>query len=190
MNHYFSKTCVFLLAVALTTMALSQNAQPAASHPNYLYDATFTVALSPSSVVVKVGETAKVNVTISDLSGEGQVCFKVEGFPETGFRTTFNPECIVAQSGVLAVLSVEATPAAAPQTFTALVIATYAGQTAQAPVGITVEPAMPAWIPWLGLGLFLLFLGVAVFWKPRLPFKRSKMPQMKGKSINHSYPVA
>jgi len=174
MTPQFRKTCLLVLAIALFTTNLLQHPPPAAAYPGHTDDATFSVSVDPSAVVVKVGETAKVNVTLSNLAGEGQVCFSVAGFPETGFQTTFNPSCSIAQNGAASVLSVEATPAAAPQSFTALVVATSGSQSAQASLGITVEPAMPAWIPWLGLGLFFLFLVVAVFWKPRLPFRKSK----------------
>jgi hypothetical protein len=134
----------------------------------------FGITLSSSSIVVKVGETVTVNVTLSNLEAPGEVCYSVAGFPETGFQVSFNPVCSKSNGRLASVLSVEATPAAAPQSFTALVIASYAGQTAQAPLSITVEPAMPVWVPWLGLGLFFLFLVAAVFWSPKLHLRKSR----------------
>jgi hypothetical protein len=62
---------------------------------------------------------------------------------------------------------VEATPAAAPQNFTASIIATIGNQTVSTPLTITVIPAIAPWIPWLGILLFFLVIGLALFVKPR-----------------------
>lgn len=106
--------------------------------------------IQPSLIVLKVGEKAEVNVTIINpekVSG-GQVCFSLEGFPDSGFRTSFTPECADSQHGGFGtILTVEVTPAAAPQTVTAHVIASSGNQTAQVVLSVSVEPAMPAWIP-------------------------------------------
>jgi len=83
-------------------------------------------------------------------------------------RASFLPECATSQSSkVTAVLTVEATAAVAPQSFTAFVIARGEGQTAQTTLDVTVEPAFPPWITWIGLLLFLLIFGVAITGKPK-----------------------
>jgi len=64
-----------------------------------------------------------------------------------------------------AVLSVEATPAAAPQSFTAYVVATGGNWTERAAIDVTVEPAMPAWIPWSIILVFILILLIPVIVK-------------------------
>jgi len=138
--------------------------------------ATFGVAIDPSTLVVKVGDKAEINVTITnpEVVNGTQVCFSLDGFPSSGFVTSFNPACSNSQQGFRTVLTVEVTPAAAPQTVTAYVIATSNSQTAQAVVTLTVEPAMAPWIPWLGLILFFAVLGIAIFWRPKLPGKKTK----------------
>jgi hypothetical protein len=68
-------------------------------------------------------------------------------------------------------LLVEATPAAAPQNFTAAILATSGNQTVSAPLTITVIPAISPWIPWLGILLFFLVIGLALFVGPRRPNK-------------------
>jgi hypothetical protein len=68
---------------------------------------------------------------------------------------------------------VEATPAAAPQSFTAFVIANGGNWTVKAPITITVEPAMPAWIPWSIILVFVLILIVPLMIKTKKP-KHSK----------------
>ncbi len=154
------------------------------------YDVAFGVMIEPSSVVIKVGEKSEIQVTVTNpekVSG-GQVCFSLEGFPASGFRTTFTPECADSQSGnVGTVLTVEVTPAAAPQNVTAYVIATSGNQTAQTVLNITVEPAMPAWIPWAGLLAFFSVLGIAIFLKPRMPRKGNRrIASGKGNTACHA----
>jgi hypothetical protein len=125
----------------------------------------------PASVVIKVGEKSEIRVTVinSEKVSGGQVCFGLEGFPSSGFRTTFTPVCVDPQTGIFGTaLTVEATPAAAPQNVTAYIVATGGNQTAQTVLKITVEPAMPAWIPWAGLLLFFSVLGIAIAIKPRM----------------------
>jgi hypothetical protein len=58
----------------------------------------------------------------------------------------------------VAILSVEATPAAAPQSFTAYVVATSGNWTSRTTIDITVVPAMSAWIPWSIVIVFILIL--------------------------------
>jgi len=144
--------------------------------PKRASDAAFGVALSPSSIVLKVGEKAGINVTITSpekVNGT-QVCFTLDGFPSSGFRTSFSPECSSFHNGGFGtVLTVEVTPASAPQSVQGVVTASSGGQTAQAVLNLTVEPAMPAWIPWLGLILFFSVLGIAIAWKPKLRGKKA-----------------
>lgn len=144
------------------------------AYPSQLGEVGFGVTVVPSSVVIKVGEKARINVTVTNAYAAriGQVCFSLQGFPDSGFRTSFLPECATSQlSKITSILTVEVTPAVAPQSFTGLVIARSEGQTVQAPLNITVEPAFPPWITWVGLLLFLLTLGVAIIGKPRLPIR-------------------
>ena len=157
-----------LLAIVIpSTMALTKS----------VHDAGFGVTIEPSSVVIKVGDKSEIQVNVTNpqqISG-GQICFSLDGIPASGFITTFTPECADSQSGnVGTVLTVEATPAAAPQNVTAYVIASSGNQTAQTVLNITVVPAMPAWIPWVGLLLFFSILGIAIFLEPRIRIGNSK----------------
>lgn len=162
-----------ILALTLIGTYFPQPIVAAVANPNQPFDIAFAVTITPSSVIVKVGEKADVNVTLTNPGDVGLVCFSLEGFPDSGFRTSFYPECAIPQATEIAtVLTVEATPAAAPQSFTAFVIAKIGSQTAQTPLNVTVEPAMPAWIPWLGILLFFVILGIAVTWRPKLQFRR------------------
>jgi hypothetical protein len=134
-------------------------------------EAGFAVTVVPSSVVIKVGEKISVNVTVTgaEASPIGRICFSVQGFPDSGFRESFLPECATSQSNrMAAILTVEVTAAAAPQSFTAFIVAHSEAQTAEATLDITVEPAFPPWIAWVGILLFLLILGVAIMGRPRL----------------------
>lgn len=134
-------------------------------------EAGFTVTVVPSSVVIKVGETARINVTVTSAEAApvGQVCFSLQGFPDSGLRASFLPECATSQSNrITATLTVEVTAAAAPQSFTAFVIARSEGQTAQTTLYVTVEPAFPPWITWIGILLFLLIFAMAITRKPKL----------------------
>jgi hypothetical protein len=162
--------CLWALAVLLM---LNPIASASSAGP---FQGTFGVVIDPSTVLVKVGDKAEINVTITNpqLVNGTQVCFSLDGFPASGFRTSFNPACSDSQHGFGTILTVEVTPAAAPQTVTAYVIASSTGQSAQAVLNLSVQPAMPAWIPWLGLMLFFAVLGIAIFWKPKLPGKRTK----------------
>jgi hypothetical protein len=170
-QHRSLGICLLALTVLLllnATVSLS-SARPS--------QATFGVVIDPSTVTVKVGDKAEINVTITnpELVNGTQVCFSLDGFPSSGFITSFNPECSDSQHRFGTILTVEVTPAAAPQTVTAYVIAsTSGGQSAQAILNLSVEPAMPAWIPWLGLILFFAVLGIVIFWRPKLPGKRTK----------------
>jgi hypothetical protein len=138
--------------------------------PERRSDAPFGVLIQPSNIVLNVGEKTQVNVSITNpqkVSG-GRVCFGLEGFPTSGFRTSFTKACSDSQQGGFGtILNVEVTPAAAPQIVTANVTASDGSQTAYAILTITVEPAFPVWIPWLGLVLFVSFLAVAIFWSPK-----------------------
>jgi hypothetical protein len=120
-----------------------------------------TLTDSPSALVIKVAGNATAKVA---LSGQpltyGVVCFVVEGFPSSGFVTTFSPECSNAETlgSINSTLTVEATPAAAPQNFTAFVVAASGNWTENAPVSITVVPGLPAWVPWSIILLFVVVM--------------------------------
>jgi hypothetical protein len=174
-RHRVLGICLLALTILLL---LNPTASLSSARP---FQATFGVVIDPSTVTVKVGDKAEINVTITnpELVNGTQVCFGLDGFPSSGFSTSFNPECSDSQHGFGTILTVEVTPAAAPQTVTAYVIANSNGQSAQAVLNLSVEPAMPAWIPWLGLILFFAVLGIAVFWRPKLPGKRTKRASKK-----------
>jgi len=123
------------------------------------------LSVTPDSVVIKVGDSANVSLVLSNSPSDFKVCFGVEDFPNSGFVTTFSPPCVRTESPNFAVLTVEATPAAAPQNFTAYVVATSGNWTSRAPINVTVEPAMPAWIPWSIILVFIIILLIPVIIK-------------------------
>jgi len=130
--------------------------------------AGLALSLQPSSVTIKVGDTATVNVILmnSQNSSIPQVCFDAEGFPSTGFITVIVPQCTPVQpyQTLTAALNVTATPAAAPQNVTALIVARGGTVTAQTFLYVTVIPALPAWIPWSMIGGFVAVLGLSLFY--------------------------
>ena len=139
------------------------------------------ISANPSSVEIKVGEKASVNLTVTGKSASGKVCFSEQGFPSSGFTITFLPQCALVQQGFAsAQLIVEATPAAAPQNFTAQILATLGNETVSVSLTITVVPAIPALIPWLGILLFFLVLGAALFVRPGNSRKRKGKGKMEG----------
>jgi len=99
----------------------------------------------------------------------GKVCFGVEGFPSSGFIESFDPACVNPKpdSETVTRMSVEATPAAAPQNFTASVVAIGPNWTVRSPINITVEPAMSAWIPWSIIFVFVLILIIPLLVRTR-----------------------
>jgi hypothetical protein len=122
----------------------------------------------PSAAVIKVGDKATINLTLTSVGALGLACFGEQGFPDSGFILTFLPQCTqVEQPETRAQLIVEATPAAAPQNFTANILASLGNITVSSPLTITVIPAIPAWIPWLGILLFFFVIGLALVVKPR-----------------------
>jgi hypothetical protein len=127
------------------------------------------LTVNPPSVVIKVGDSTSVNLTLTNSPARlDKVCFGVEDFPTSGFVTTIVPSCATVQSSIaVAVLTVEATPAAAPQSFTAYVVATSGNWTGRVPISITVEPAMPAWIPWSIILVFVLILLIPLMIKKK-----------------------
>jgi len=138
-----------------------------------------SLSANPSSVVIKVGDNATVNLALSTGEVLREVCFGEQGFPTSGFVLTFLPQCTITQGAITTTqLVVEATPAAAPQNFTAFIVASIGNQTASTPLTVTVVPAIPAWIPWLGILLFFLVIGAALFWKPRKPSKAKGKAKM------------
>jgi hypothetical protein len=138
-----------------------------------------TLSDNPSAVVIKVGDNASVSLALTTSEMLREACFGEEGFPSSGFILTFLPQCLVTQTASSsAALIVEATPAAAPQNFTALIVATIGNQTASTPLTVTVVPAISPWIPWLGILLFFLVIGAALFIKPRKPKKQKSKGKM------------
>jgi hypothetical protein len=138
---------------------------------------SFSLTVDPSAVTIKVGDSAFINLTTisAGISGS-QVCYSEQGFPSSGFNLTFLPECTpLTQLTTRTILIVGATPAAAPQNFTAAILAISGNETASAPLTITVVPAIAPWIPWLGILLFFVVIGLALFVGPR----RSKKTKPK-----------
>jgi len=139
-------------------------------------NSNLTLSTNPSAAVIKVGDKATINLTLTSVAISGSACFGEQGFPDSGFTLTFLPQCaLVHEAMTSAQLVVEATPAAAPQNFTATILATLGNQTASTSLTITVIPAIPAWIPWLGILLFFIVIGLALTVKPR------KLRKEKGK---------
>jgi len=164
-------TSVILVGVYLVFLFCSGAAPVAGYSTPHL-----SLTVNPSSAVIKVGDEATINLTVTGVPSSGSVCFSEQGFPSSGFTLTFLPPCTsTGLSVVSAQLTVEATPAAAPQNFIALVLATSGNETISAPLTITVVPAIPAWIPWLGILVFVLVMVVALFVKPRRPKGKGKM---------------
>lgn len=153
--------------------------QPVANAAEFLRsDSPLSLSANPSAVVIKVGANATINLTLTTAASSGQACFGQEGFPDSGFILTFLPQCAAVQQPITRTkLNVEATPAAAPQNFTALILATLGNQSASTPLTVTVVPAIPAWIPWLGVLVFFFVIGAALFIKPR----KSARAKRKGK---------
>jgi len=137
-----------------------------------------SLTLEPSSVVIKVGDTATISAVL--VNGQNstftQICFNIEGFPSTGFITSITPECTTLQpfETISASLNVTATPAAAPQNVTALIVATGGTLVVQAFLLVTVVPAIPAWIPWSMIGVFVAILGLSLFWGNRRKRRRRR----------------
>lgn len=164
MLNYTRHGVIALLLVAVSTFTLPTTAANIAG----TQQSGPILTINPSSVVIKVGDSANVSLTLSNSSfGFGIVCFGVEDFPSSGFVSTFVPSCVNAQSSSPAILTVEATPAAAPQSFTAYVVATSGNWISRVPIDITVEPAMSAWIPWSIILVFILILLIPVIIKRR-----------------------
>lgn len=139
-------------------------------------DPGLTLSANPSAAVIKVGDNATINLTLTSMGISGSACFEEQGFPSSGFTLTFLPQCAQLRPPItITQLIVVATPAAAPQNFTATILATIGNQTVSTPLTITVIPAIPAWIPWLGILLFFLVIGLALTVKPR------KLRRGKGK---------
>jgi len=163
MRHFISrKGLVHLLPLAFIVIALLANSLTRAeATPVELRQAHPTLTIDPPSLVIKVGQNASARVTLlGSPTAYGLVCFSTEGFPTSGFITSMDPECVSpGPSKVInSTLSVEATPAAAPQSFNAFVVASGGNWSANAPIDVTVTPAMPVWIPWSIILAFILLL--------------------------------
>ena len=163
---------ISICIVFLTT----HNLMPGAGYPQEVSGSGPGLSTNPSAAVIKVGDTSTINLTATGEEASGMVCFSEQGFPSSGFTLTFLPQCARSQEGVAsAQLIIQVTPAAAPQNFTALILATLGNQTASAPLTITVVPAISAWIPWLGILVFFLVIGAALFIKPRRSKRKGKI---------------
>jgi len=161
MTIHFRLVFIALFLIATTgvystsaTTSSSQQSEPA-------------LIVTPTSITIKVGDSGNVSLKILNSPSTHQICFAVEDFPTSGFITTFDPQCVRPDSSNVAVLTVEATPAAAPQSFSAYVVATGGNWTDREPINVTVEPAMPAWIPWSIILVFVLILLIPVLIKRR-----------------------
>ena len=151
----FLSPAIILLGVAMC-LTLAHASSPA------IHGSQNPLTVEPPSLVIAVGQSGNANVTLTESPpAYGLVCFAVEGFPTSGFVTSFKPECANMDSTggpIKSVLTVEATPAAAPQSFSAFVVVGSGNWTERAEVNITVTPAMPAWIPWSIIFAFILLL--------------------------------
>jgi len=137
-----------------------------------------SLTLEPSSVVIKVGDTATINAVL--VNGQNttfsKICFNIEGFPSTGFITSITPECTTLQpfENFTASLNVTATPAAAPQNVTALIVASGDTFAVQAFLLVTVVPAISAWIPWSMIIVFVAILSLSLFYGNKRKRRRKK----------------
>jgi len=161
-----SRAYIVLLLLAPTMLG---------SHSVETSGSQLSLSVNPSTVVIKVGDNATVGLTLTTDEVLRQVCFGEEGFPSSGFIVIFLPQCAVTQNGPTSTeLIVGVTPAAAPQNFTALIQAMIGNQTASAPLTVTVIPAISPWVPWLGIFLFFLVIGAALFVRPHKPKVKGK----------------
>jgi len=166
----------FILMASCFIFLINCNVVLGAGYSQSFSGFQLNVSAIPSTAVIKVGDQATINLTVTGEPASGEVCFSEQGFPSSGFTLIFLPQCANMQQGKAnAQLTVEATPAAAPQNFTAQIVATIGNQTASAPLTITVVPAIPAWIPWVGILVFFLVIGAALFIKPRKSKRKGKM---------------
>jgi hypothetical protein len=160
---------VILCGILVVMLLLATpNSYPARGQVSHAISSTFNLMLDPASVVIKVGDKATVNLTVTNSGAPvGKLCFGQEGFPDSGFVLTFLPQCSGLTVGPLgASLTVEATAAAAPQNFTAMILAITGNETAQAALNVAVVPGIPTWVPWLIIVTFILLLGIAVLLQP------------------------
>lgn len=163
MYHFFSrKRLVHSLPLALIVIALLASSLTRAEATQVeLRQVQPTLTIDPPSLEIKVGQSASARITLSGSpTAYGMVCFSLEGLPTSGFITSMTPECVSsgASEAINSTLTVEATPAAAPQSFSVFVVASSATWSERAQLGITVVPAMPAWIPWTIIAAFILIL--------------------------------
>lgn len=168
---------VCILAVCITLL-LNYPLIPSASYFVHASGSQLSLSDNPSAAVIKVGDKATINLTLTSAGVSGLACFGEQGFPDSGFTLTFLPQCTqIQQPQTNTQLIVEATPAAAPQNFTANILASLDNITTSTPLTITVIPAIAPWIPWLGILLFFVVIGLALIVKPR----KLRNPKGKGK---------
>jgi hypothetical protein len=181
--HKLSQPIILCCILVFMLLLANPNFVSAFGQRSYVTSSTFNLTLDPSSVVIKVGQNATVNLILANSGEAGeQLCFGQQGFPDSGFILTFQPQCTMLTLGFLrASLSVEATAAAAPQSFTAIILAITGNQTAQAPLTMTVVPGIPPWVPWLIILVFVLGLSLAVVLPSKLSRKARRSTKPKGK---------
>ena len=163
MRRFISrKDSVHLLPLAFVVIILvASNLTRAEANSAELRQAQPTLTIDPSSLVIKVGQNASVRITLlGSPTTYGMVCYSIEGLPTSGFIISIDPECVSSGSSeaINSTLSVEATPAAAPQNFSVFVVASSVTWSERVQLGITVVPAIPAWIPWTMIAIFILVL--------------------------------
>jgi hypothetical protein len=165
---------IILISICFVFL-LNYNPSPGLGYLRGVSASGMNLSASPSAAVIKVGDKAAINLTATGEPASGAVCFSEQGFPSTGFTLSFLPQCALVHGGAASgQLIVEVTPAAAPQNFTALIVATFGNQTASAPLTITVVPAIAPWIPWLGIIVFIFVIAAALFVRPRKAKSKKK----------------
>ncbi len=176
----FERDCTVVLFLSLLLLlSNSKMIGPVASQDSM--ESTLVLRVDPSSVTIKVGDNATVNLMVSNPGQpRSKVCFGQQGFPDSGFDLTFSPTCTLLPTGsVTSLLTVVATPAAAPQNFTASILAVAGNQSAQAALTVTVIPGLPPWIPWLIIIVFFLFLAIAVTVNPKTVLRKIRRSSKK-----------
>ncbi len=87
MNLLLRVTLLSMYVVLLLPYApaLGATTLPRASDPE------LTLSANPSAAVIKVGDNATINLTLTSLNISGSACFEEQGFPSSGFTLTLPP---------------------------------------------------------------------------------------------------
>ncbi len=114
--HRLSQPIILCCILVFMLLLANPNSVSAFDQRSYVTSSTFNLTLDPSSVVIKVGQNATVNLILANSGAAGeQLCFGQQGFPDSGFILTFLPQCTMLTPGFLrASLSVEATAGCSP----------------------------------------------------------------------------